>query len=212
MRPQPVRVWYDKLAREGNVFGPCFQSLKEIKNNQLQKLPQTLSTTAFQNGGGEGKMRQSSYLIHPITLDALLQTDAIAQARGSLENYRSQAPVAIGNMQLYPSNLPPAGDPCTIRAVVENTSIAATNAQIEMLSSASQPLLLMHEVRLVSVPGFKALASTSPEDRRQPMLRVCWRPDITKQTFSSTQFTAYLEASQASSQNHFSCRVLKSVD
>ncbi|ERF76568.1 hypothetical protein EPUS_05841 [Endocarpon pusillum Z07020] len=194
MRPQPVRVWYDKLAREGNVFGPCFQSLKEIKNNQLQKLPQTLSTTAFQNGGREGKLRQSSYLIHPITLDALLQTDAIAQARGLLENYRSQAPVAIGNMQLYPSNLPPAGEPCTIRAVVENTSIAATNAQIEMLSSASQPQLLMDEVRLVLVPGFKALASTSPEDRRQPMLRVCWRPDITKQTFSSTQFTAYLES------------------
>ena len=26
------------------------------------------------------------------------------------------------------------------------------------------------------------------------MLRVCWRPDITKQTFGSTHFTAYLES------------------
>ena len=137
MRSQPVRVWYDKLAREGNVFGPCFQSLEDIKNKQLQKLPQTLSTTAFQNGGGEGKIRQSSHLIHPITIDALLQTDTIAQARGSFEDYQSQAPVAIGNMQLYPSNLPPAGDACTIRVVVGNTSIAATDAQIEMISLAN---------------------------------------------------------------------------
>jgi acyl transferase domain-containing protein len=194
MRSQSTRLWYDKFEKEGNGFGPQFQSLKDIKNNELQDLAQSSSMTCLLLGGGAGKHRQSTYFIHPITVDALLQTASLVKSGGIVEKFRSQVPVAIGHMNLSPQNVPGPGDECCIRAVADSISIAASTLSIELLSSKGDRMLEMNGVRMVSTPGFKSLDATKDETQRQPMLRVCWKPDVSKSSFGQKHFEQHLQS------------------
>lgn len=209
MRQQSVRSWYETFAKEGVVFGPHFESLIEIRHSTVQLLPQTKSVTKFRHGGLP--TNESTYVIHPITIDALLQTGGMTAACGSISSYRGNIPNSIEMIQLDTTCGSREGTLCTINAVAENRSMGSSTVYGELLDQNSVPLLRMSGLRFVPLMGYKPLTTGSHNHPRQPMLRVCWKPDISKPTFGQTQWENYRDMFVSAMQYQFPNAEIASV-
>ena len=176
MESQATRIWYDKLAREGLNFGPYFQSLTEVKNDRARKVCRTISRTHLFHAHEDVEERQSRYLVHPITMDALLQTAIIASTAGTIENLHGKVPVSIGGAQIVAlESLNPA-ETCTIHAVSEPVGFGVTIISAELLNQDDRVLVQFDNVRLASSQMTNIPDETIKD--RHPMLRVLWKPDV----------------------------------
>lgn len=186
-----VRNWYDKFAKEGLNFGKSFQSLAEIRNHRRKELMQTVTKTEFLQGGGEGVDRQSSYIVHPITIDALLQTAIIASTSGVIKDLRAKVPVIIEHARIQtpaPTSLPGSWN---INAVSEPVGFETIKISAELYDARNQVCVQLKQVRAVA---FQGAAQTDASDERHPMLRVLWKPDLARLGPNDTMaFSSYVK-------------------
>ena len=172
--------WYDKIAKVGLNFGPDFQSIKEVGVQMGSNKPQRYARTVVQS------FASAAYSIHPITIDALLQSGIMANA-GSIRKLQAKVPVSIESADFYS----PGGtskDFCSIHAMAQTVGFGTIEIGAE-LRNGGQIYAHMTKVRMAPYTP----ATRQNPRTRQPMNRVVWKPDLYADCWNSDTFSRYLE-------------------
>ncbi|QKX55823.1 uncharacterized protein TRUGW13939_02921 [Talaromyces rugulosus] len=205
MEEQATRTWYDRLTKEGLRFGLHFQSLSKIYNDGAKILSQTISETDLLPDGLRDQ--EPNYLIHPITLDALLQTSIIASAGGSVSRLKAKVPVSIGSVDIIMPSATDYQGPCTIYADSTNVGFGVVNVNAELRSSSETVLVRINDIRMVAY-GESNVETGLFDEKRHPVLRVLWKPHITTlKPGSSAQLTSYIDRFAKSLDENPLCKI-----
>ncbi|KAJ5589352.1 hypothetical protein N7537_012030 [Penicillium hordei] len=183
-----IRNWYGQFTKVGLNYGPQFAALEEIQTPRARVGKHCRAMTQLLQGGGEGKSAQSTYLVHPITIDVMLQAGIIASTGGIIKNLRANVPVSIEEAHFQaPSTL--QMDSVYIDAETNKIGFAAYMINTCLYDNNDRPCVILKNVR---VTGYQGAAQVTDELEREPMLRLLWKPDIT--TLSSDGLAQYLSS------------------
>ena len=88
--------WYAKLARAGINFSSRFQTLQSVETNvNADSLRFARTTAPCLRDDAEGLQYERQYALHPITLDAMLQSGMIANAAGSADAVEAKVAISM---------------------------------------------------------------------------------------------------------------------
>ncbi|KAL8833881.1 MAG: hypothetical protein Q9170_004028 [Blastenia crenularia] len=194
-----IRNWYDKFITVGLNFGKDFQSMKKVMTDSKQKEMCARSSVNYLTGGGDGMTTQSDYIMHPITIDALLQTALVASSGGTISKVRCIVPTCVGSACFTPPTALNESSEWLIDATSRPTGLGSIKIAAELHDGQGQLCAQVESVTAVAFQGVQADESTN--DSRHPMMKVIWKPDITKLSAENSQgFADHLTAA-ASQQN-----------
>ncbi|KAL9110821.1 MAG: hypothetical protein Q9227_004621 [Pyrenula ochraceoflavens] len=184
-RKQPIRslngyqkaeIWYERFHSEGMNFGPAFQSMLGIWTDPQKNLMSCSSASEMKSIESSALKNSSKSAMHPICLDAMLQSALIATAAGSTKNLSSKVPVSITSVQISFLDRASAGSSCTIRA---NSRIAGLKNAIidaEMEDADGNILLQLNEVKVAAYQ--RKSTDNKITKPRDPIFRIIWKPNI----------------------------------
>ncbi|KAI1104957.1 reducing type I polyketide synthase 10 [Jackrogersella minutella] len=170
LEPSAKRTWYERMVKEGLNFGPQFQSITEFETPRMKKHSFTSAKAPLLRTCGDVL---SVYPIHPITLDAMMQTTIVATTAGRPRDLRAKVPTRFPSITVN-TPLTPAGVPCQIHAVAQSTGFGSAEVGAEIVGEDGAILARMDKLRLAP---YHAAAKGDAEDTRHPVLRVLWKPD-----------------------------------
>jgi acyl transferase domain-containing protein len=174
--------WYEKFTETGLGYGSAFQGLSQL---QAYHGSNTVGANVTLAPSGPGiKEDQSSYTIHPATLDACIQLGLIACHAGQVENVKkSFIPVVGGDITIWvqPDTAP------TAQAVAQGhiSGMRSATARIQLFTSSGEPLLDMDHLRLVTFEESASNGAGSLHMAREPYWRSVERVDIDTLTAES---------------------------
>lgn len=185
-----AQTWYKRFADMGLQFGPSFQGYSDIladpkKNIASAKL--ALNTTAGMFPGGE-----SSYPIHPASLDLVIRLGLMACNGGQAETASVQLPIHFNQMKFKYGRLS-GREWATGVSRGELRGLRGAYAQLQMLDDTGDVILDVDNMRFTSLNNEQQTLSSGGHAGRafaSPYARLVWRPDI--RTFSKEQFSAVL--------------------
>ena len=169
-----VRSWYGRMSQAGLNFSGRFRSLTEISYPKIRNVRQVLAVTRLDRGGGSES--ESLYALHPATIDGILHAALIASADGILKDFRLRIPVEIGSMRIQMPPLYPLNEPLIIRGAAEPIELEAGRTLVEVSGRQHETFIQVKNCRLV-IP-FQSKPDQAQE--RHPMLKVSWKPDISR--------------------------------
>lgn len=175
MENSAIRKWYIKLAKQGLNFGPLFRSIKSLQIHLGKSIRQVTATTTLLKRAPGTVQQDSSYYMHPITIDAMIQAGIISTSSGIVQSLQGQIPVAIERAIFTASPAMIPSESCSITANAEITGVGKTKLFTELYSGGGHVYAQMSGIRMVSYEGASEHGSLS---ERCPMLRVIWKPDI----------------------------------
>lgn len=180
---QASRTMYNRLAAQGLCFGPQFKSLKSIFTDRHRQSAFSGAETDFRSGDRETAHTGSDYLIHPATIDSLLQAAIVASCKGASEELYGKVPVEVENLSIVLEGLPQTLTSCSIRANATAIGFDATLLCGELEDAAGRILASIKDVRAI---GYRE-TSLAPKStlQRNPALRILWKPDVSMMTQSS---------------------------
>lgn len=176
--PRAAHTWYRGFAKIGLNYGAAFNGLSNIRTDpwgnecvaDTKLLPIDVPAD------------DSRYLLHPGTMDTLLQGMLIAAHNGSLTGLtRSFVPVDWEEVSIYSYDGldMPAASPVDangrILAYGKQSSLRAIYGGIQLFDSDGRVLMDAKNVNCITYA--EDLNKDSLEDRH-PYLRVLWKPDI----------------------------------
>ncbi|KAI0126810.1 hypothetical protein BJ170DRAFT_734047 [Xylariales sp. AK1849] len=173
-----TRNWYRQFTKVGLNYGPSFQALKEIKTPRAKSGKHLLAKTQLLQGGGGGKEAQSTYLVHPITIDVMLQAGITASTSGIIKDLGANVPVSIEEAYFHAPEAPPKV-PYSNDAGARTFGFSAFMLNACLYDNQDHPCVILKDV--------------ADEEEREPILRVLWKPDVT--TLSSDGLANYLSTS-----------------
>ncbi|CAG8973482.1 hypothetical protein HYALB_00011077 [Hymenoscyphus albidus] len=189
LEPLAMRNWYGQFIKVGLNFGPAFTSIKEIQTPRSKTGRHAIAKTQLLQGGGEGKTTQSQYIIHPITIDAMLQAGIIAGTSGVIKDLGANVPVSIGEAH-FQAPKTPAQEEWLIDTSAERVGFSAIVITAAMHNGQGQTCAYLKDVHAT---GYQGAAQVEEEEDREPMLRVLWKPDVS--ILSNKGFADYLATS-----------------
>jgi acyl transferase domain-containing protein len=186
---QATRTMYNRLAAQGLSFGPLFQSMESISTDRHRKVPFAEAKVSFHSGGDPATMGYSAYVVHPITIDSLLQTAIVASCKGITSELYGKVPVQIGNLEMLLEGLSTPSALCSVRASSTKVGFDAVQLAGELEDLTGRIVLKTTDVRAINYKE----TSLAPKStlQRNPALRVLWKPDITTITPSSDAAREY---------------------
>lgn len=183
--PRPfvsARAWYKRFSDVGLGYGPTFRPLSDIRvdpNSNIAEATVALHTTTSESAGAI-KGGESSYALHPASLDGAIQLGLIACHGGrSKEASTAFVPVQLSSMYLANDI---AGDTCTVVAHGERRGMRAAYLDLQMLGPNGETLLNIDALRCVS---YSSEAKPVDKTFSSPFTRLVWKPDI--RTLSNRQ-------------------------
>jgi malonyl CoA-acyl carrier protein transacylase len=183
-----MNKWYTKWHDEGLCFGPHFRSLHSLHTDGGRSRQETIGTTKLEPTlDGHGS---TPYALHPITMDAAIQTAALSTAAGHVDSLRAWLPVFISQCRIQPPSSGVDVD-AEIQAFSEATGLSSRSISATVRDSSGKPVMDYAGLRVALYTGKNATAvesstisqggSNPPADlytQRNPTLRVTWKPDI----------------------------------
>ncbi|TGJ83752.1 hypothetical protein E0Z10_g5010 [Xylaria hypoxylon] len=167
LEPSAKRTWYEKMVKEGLNFGPQFQSIKEFVTPRMKTHSFASAKAPLKKACGDDLF---IYPIHPITLDAMMQTAIVATTSGTPRDLRAKVPTRFPSLTV---NTPTAASQqCDIHSIAQSTGFGSAEVGAEIVSEG-RVVARMDRLRLApyhTVP-------IDNEDTRHPVLRVLWKPD-----------------------------------
>ncbi|OAG11453.1 polyketide synthase [Paraphaeosphaeria sporulosa] len=166
--------WYNTFSDTGISYGPSFQAISDLMSNPQSETVSAkiaLRTTKEFFSGEE-----SSYLLHPASLDACHQLAIVAGHRGHRDNAQHAfVPIFFRRISLWTPKGPVQD---SAFAVCHSTrrGIRGLYAQIQLMSHDREPLLSIEDLRCVAY-GENTAAVKTP---RRPYRNLVWKPDISK--------------------------------
>ncbi|CAD6441950.1 228653fb-a531-47f2-9fd6-a60750073651 [Sclerotinia trifoliorum] len=174
LEKQSPRSWYNTLAKAGLNFGPKFQSMLEVYHNPAKDCYQTVSKTRLLHTAGTDY--ESTYTIHPITIDTLLQTAITSSSAGLYANLRGKIPVSISHMEIRQDAAKhDTSDICTINADSEVVGFGPIKYNVELHDHFGKVLIYISNGRAIS---YEEGSDASNDKDSQPITQTIWKPDI----------------------------------
>ncbi|KAJ2988123.1 hypothetical protein NUW58_g4141 [Xylaria curta] len=161
--------WYQKFSDIGLNYGPCFQTLSNIRTNPESNL--AVATLALHPTST--RTSESPYALHPASLDGAIQLGLIACHGGQLEKANTAfVPVRLSHLYLQKEI---SGDTCTVVARGERRGIRSVHLELQILGPSGDVCLHVDDLRCISYSR-----QSNPIDRTfsSPFTRLIWRPDI----------------------------------
>ena len=169
-----ARAWYAKFAEIGLGYGPAFQGLSEIRADPDQNLALAkvaLKTTADTIRGGE-----SSYPLHPASLDAIFQLGLIACQGGQADKTSTAfVPIHLNELYIKHQNDQDWG---TAIARGELRGLRGAYAKLQLLSQTGDVVLDIDSLRCISYSESKLSDNIKTKAFTSPFTRLVWKPDI----------------------------------
>ena len=168
-----ARAWYKKFADVGLGYGPTFQPLSNIRTDPESSL--AVATVALQPTASAGTIKggESSYALHPASLDGAIQLGLIA-CHGGRPNKASTAFVPVQLSHLYLAN-DIAGDTSTVVAHGERRGLRGAYLRLQMVGPNGEVLLNIDTLRCIS---YSSEAKPVDKTFSSPFTRLAWKPDI----------------------------------
>ncbi|KAI0402748.1 polyketide synthase-like protein [Xylaria palmicola] len=185
--------WRERFTEEGIFFGPYFQSLTGVQADKSQVQSVVRCTTHIDPP--KARNLATRYAVHPVTIDACLQATLISSTRGNPDSFQSYVPVFISQCRIQRPGSQHDDQQGVIRARSHKTGFSTLRADCILEDSQGSPVVEMEGVKLSRYVGRVAQNETSisPHLERHPVLRVQWKPDITRLTPDATsQLEAYV--------------------
>lgn len=171
LEPSAPRMWYEKLAKQGLNFGPCFQSIQEFQVSRMKSASYcTTKVPLLQTCGDD----LASYAIHPITLDAMLQTAIVATTAGNSKDLHAKVPTKIGVAVIETPETSPC-PPSFINSRAESVGFGAAEIGAELVNFHGRVNVQLENVRLTP---YEVTSQVGVTEERHPILRVLWKPVI----------------------------------
>ncbi|KAI1768203.1 putative polyketide synthase [Hypoxylon sp. FL1150] len=199
-RKLSMKQWYDKSMEEGLSFGPHLQSLTSLLADG-DKLRSDVITTAYIEPPIR-KTSTASYVIHPLTIDACLQSTILSAATGSLSKFRPYLPVFISECRINARNTTDTDEMATLHTQSRETGVSSLRAECTLRDSNGLPVVDMKGIRMALYTGkVVRTGNTSLQTQRHPVMRVYWKPDILSLSSNAeSQLNQYVSAYQESRQ------------
>lgn len=172
--------WYRKFVDVGLGYGPSFQGLTNIRAHASENVATAdvaLHTTRDLVKGGE-----SSYTLHPATLDTCLQLALIACHAGQIDKMRTAfVPIVADDLTVW---IPNAEDRDAGFGYGKGSGqlrgLRGAYASTQLFGKSGAVLMDLKQLRCVSYDVTAgAIKSASA---RSPYLRLAWKPDINSLT------------------------------
>lgn len=171
-------TWYRGFANVGLNYGAAFNGLSNIRTDPWGQFCVADTKLAPLDVPAD----DSRYLVHPGTMDTILQAVMIGAHQGSLiEMTRSFVPVDLEGVSIYSYQgvdmpAPPAADSTArILAWGKRTSLRALDGGFQLWGPDGRPLMDVKHAHTITYA--EGLDQNSLEDRH-PYLRVVWKPDV----------------------------------
>ncbi|KAK4508593.1 hypothetical protein PRZ48_002332 [Zasmidium cellare] len=166
------RTWYERMRQICLNFGPQFRSISNFQVPRMNFLRHCTSNVSLlrQSEGDPGP----TYVVHPITLDAMLQTAIVSTAAGSTTALRAKVPTRIGRVDLDMTDVNGATD-WTINGKSKVVGFGAANVSAELVLQREKCIARMIDVR---VAPYEAVSHVDTKEAKHPVLRVQWKPDL----------------------------------
>lgn len=170
-----TRDWYSKFAQIGLGYGPAFRGLSDVEADPALKLARArldLKTTEGTVKGGE-----SSYPLHPASLDSLFQLGLMACHGGQIEAAGTAfVPIHISQVYLKHGN---GEDWGTAVAKGELRGLRGAYAQLQLINQSGELMLDVNSLRCISYGDSQSEdALDGPSQFSSPFTRLEWKPDI----------------------------------
>ena len=172
LEPSAKRTWYEKFIQQGLNYGPAFQSIKQFKTPRMKSNSFCGADAPLLTTFGDPI---TQYPVHPITLDAMVQLAIVSSARGTPKNLRAIVPTRFGSATINTATFL-SGTECQMNTLVESTGFGTVQAGVEMIHANDGVVAQFDDLKLT--PYQAIVHQSSEENRRQPVLRVLWKPDI----------------------------------
>lgn len=173
--PSAVRNWYQKMRDEGLNFGTQFQTMKSLRVPRDRTDRWAISEIDVHQGTPGGVEHDTSYTVHPISIDGMFQTAIIAGAHGVIPDLLAQVPVSFESAIIRAPTEEDLASSYTVFADSHATSFSTATISTELRKADGQVHAQVHGMRLRTYEGS---ANNDDMVERQPMLRVCWKPDL----------------------------------
>lgn len=206
-----AEAWYARFADMGLQFGPSFQGYSDIladpyKNIVSAKL--ALKTTEGMLPGGE-----SSYPIHPASLDLVIRLGLMACNGGQVETASVQLPIHFDQMQFKYNSLQ-GRDWATGVSRGELRGLRGAYAELQMLDEAGNVILHVDNMRFTSLHNEQQSSlndlQSSTKAFASPFARLVWGPDV--RTFSKAQWRGLFTSVEGSTGSKVAGLLSKIVD
>ncbi|KAI1321024.1 putative polyketide synthase [Xylariaceae sp. FL0255] len=176
-RPFSTMKFYEKLDHDGVCFGPYFKSLETLLVDDLEHQTEARATT--QLWPNTGVYTTSQGLIHPIVIDACIQTGIMARAKSDTESLEAYLPKSISHCLISTYGSPDHKGSGTVEARSKQTGISTCQVDARLLNSGDRVLAQFTGIKLSRYSAKSVLKSQETAAApRSPFYRVHWRPDI----------------------------------
>lgn len=178
-RPSLTR-WYEQFRHNGLAFGPSFQSVTSLKTDGDRQRREAVATTRLTmsssaSGNNTGESQSSTYLLHPIVMDACLQATIMSTTAGDVNELQALLPVFIERCQIRLPASHQSHEPGEIHARASRTGVSTNRMDCTLRNSQDIPIITFNRVRMTQ---YTAKVIDNVKDSRQPCLRVIWKPDV----------------------------------
>jgi acyl transferase domain-containing protein len=167
------RNWYKTFASIGLGYGPTFQALSEIRADQATNLASAklgLKTTDDIVKGGE-----STYQIHPASLDAMIQLGLLACQGGQTDKATiAFVPIHLSQLHLKAGSVEDWG---TAVAHGEFKGLRSASLQLQLQSQAGELLLDIQDLRCISY-SLEVQDKGNSKAFASPFTRMIYKPDF----------------------------------
>ena len=185
-----TRNWYAKFSKVGLNFGPTFQTLKKIETHRKRQITHARTTVQYLQGGGEGADNQSDYIIHPLTIDSLLQSALVASTAGVINDLTCKVPTSIESARFQAPSNPTKDSVWLVDAISEATGFGSIKIAAELHNTQGE---VFAQIDNCSATAFQGAGEVETAEDRHPMIKILWKPDISKITSKNIpNFSEYL--------------------
>ncbi|KAL8704809.1 MAG: hypothetical protein Q9201_002041 [Fulgogasparrea decipioides] len=181
-KPVDSASWYKKFAAVGLGYGPTFQGLSEIQARP--GLNRATARVALHSTKDTVAYGESSYPVHPATIDLCLQLALMACHAGQTDNvHKAFVPVVADEMSLWiPDEQDNASDFAYGQASGELRGLRGAYASTELYGKSGQSLINIRQLRCVAYDGTSSEGTEAFAQARNPYLRLVWKPDVDSMT------------------------------
>ena len=178
--------WYGRFTRAGVNFSSRYQTLQSIETDKSGLVRFARTTAACLRDNERGARYERQYAIHPITMDAMLQSGMIAYAAGSSDPLEAKTVIS---MESAIFRLPRSSEPdCVIHAQADTVGLGSVEVSAE-LECDGQLCAKIDQVRMSPYIS-QNVAERTP---RHPMLKVAWKPDIYTTGWTNGKLAKYID-------------------
>ena len=167
--------FYRFLDAHGINFGPSFRGLKNIRVSDSDEAIATSNLLAWQKEAVEAKIQP--HVIHPIALDAVLQTGFPALSQGGRKPNATMVPTAIPSLSLFVKDHQASIGDLKIFSKHQLRGFRNSEMSITALNSESGQPYLTATVECTSASGIRTRVQDEDVDSRR-CFYMDWKPDL----------------------------------